>query len=341
MNALTYNFRPDRVTIMPHKKIGFNERMERLEKKLLPKKKNENSLKNLQVKKHSFNLSKSSKRNLRDSINTLICLSPAREITSKNKKLYNYRGSFITLTLPSEQKNTDLEIKECLNLFLTDLRRVYDLKNYVWKAEIQRNGNIHFHIVIDIYIHVNVIRNYWLKSLRNTNQVAEYQKKFSNMSLMEYYNYRKNQSVKNDKEVIPVFQNVKEAYIKGVRSKWLVPNCVDVRPIFSISAISFYLSKYLTKNSDEKDGERAKNFGRVWGRSQSLSKIKYRFPLTLKNDTIIKALKTAKKSLFKVYDYCSIIYYSLDNLPKWISKYIYRYIYDIGKTFNYPFVSLE
>ena len=59
---------------------------------------------------------------------------------------------FITLTLSDVQAHTDDSIKEhMLQPFLYWLQRYYNC-SYVWKAETQINGNIHFHIT-------NVIRN--------------------------------------------------------------------------------------------------------------------------------------------------------------------------------------
>lgn len=162
------NIYPNRISVYSKREFAYNEKIENQFKASNPKEfkelyKNSNPQpRNLKVKKHSFNLSKNSKKTLIDSVGTLVALSKPRTIFRKNRKpIYNYRASFITLTLPSTQEVSDVNIKECLNLFFTDLRRVYKLKNYVWKAELQKNGNIHFHIIIDVYIDYNVLLNYW------------------------------------------------------------------------------------------------------------------------------------------------------------------------------------
>lgn len=69
---------------------------------------------------------------------------------------------FITLTLSDKQMHTDNEIKRnMLNTFLITLGRSHGMVNYLWKAEKQKNGNIHFHIVTDIFIDKHQLNFLW------------------------------------------------------------------------------------------------------------------------------------------------------------------------------------
>lgn len=81
----------------------------------------------------------------------------------KNAKS-GYLCTFLTLTLPAAQKHTDTEITQyCLNPFLTYARKVWKVKYYVWKKELQENGNLHFHLVTDRYIDNKCLRREWNK----------------------------------------------------------------------------------------------------------------------------------------------------------------------------------
>ena len=89
-------------------------------------------------------------------------------IKQKIEKRFNYKImkekqlSLITLTLSEKQKHDDKYIKRnMLNHFLVSLSRKYGIDNYIWKAEYQKNGNIHFHIVIDKYIKWQSVRATW------------------------------------------------------------------------------------------------------------------------------------------------------------------------------------
>lgn len=54
-----------------------------------------------------------------------------------------------------------------LNSVLTSLRSRYNLKHYLWIAERQKNGTIHYHIAIFQYIKVRIINELFKGSLRN------------------------------------------------------------------------------------------------------------------------------------------------------------------------------
>lgn len=92
-----------------------------------------------------------------------------------NKGTWSFRLAFLTLTLPSQQVHTDKEIKkECLDLFLQALRDKYNVTKYVWRAELQQNNNIHYHIVIDRFIHHKDIRKLWNKYVNRLEYVDKY-----------------------------------------------------------------------------------------------------------------------------------------------------------------------
>jgi hypothetical protein len=81
--------------------------------------------------------------------------------------------TFVTLTLSSKQKHTDNEIKrKMLTPFIQRLIRTERVTQYFWRAESQKNGNIHFHIIIDRYIHHSRVRNIW-NSFQDQNGYIE------------------------------------------------------------------------------------------------------------------------------------------------------------------------
>lgn len=72
--------------------------------------------------------------------------------------------TFITLTLSALQHHGDKEIKrEMLDRFIIAMQRNGKMRSYIWKAEAQQNGNIHFHIVTHSYIQKEFISNTWNK----------------------------------------------------------------------------------------------------------------------------------------------------------------------------------
>tara|TARA_R110000782_G_scaffold102531_1_gene189713 strand:- start:167 stop:1150 length:984 start_codon:yes stop_codon:yes gene_type:complete len=319
-------FYPNRITISYRKAYTFGHTVD----KLLSHSYNKESLKNLGKKKTSLNLSKTSIRNIRDSILTMYSLSKPRTIQISNKKfIYNYRQSFITLTLPSLQKHTDVEIKKCLDRFLTDMRRIYKINNYVWKAELQKNQNIHFHLVIDKYINYNSMLFYWNKSINILGYVDNYSAKMSRLSLNEYALLRK--------------LDIKDcvySYKKGVKNDWKQPNSIDVRSVFNSKNVAQYIGNYIAKDNDKDvDLNRVAIFGRIWSRSTSLSSLKYKNKISYDEikEYINELISYGTNVKQCVYDYCTVIYVNVDTLNSKLKKQFNTMLYGNAKLYNYPF----
>ena len=87
--------------------------------------------------------------------------------------------TFITLTLCSEQVHSDQEVKRLmLNRFLIELQRYHGVKKYLWVAEKQKNGNIHFHICIDQPIWWTKIRDRWNAIQASFGYVDSFENKY-------------------------------------------------------------------------------------------------------------------------------------------------------------------
>lgn len=96
------------------------------------------------------------------------------EVKGNERKLV-----FLTLTLSAVQVHPDQEIKsKILKPFMRWLRENQSCTNYIWKAEVQKNGNIHFHVIIDQFVSKDEIRVKWNESQDNLGYHQRYQVKF-------------------------------------------------------------------------------------------------------------------------------------------------------------------
>lgn len=88
----------------------------------------------------------------------------------KNEKAYR-KPTFCTLTLPVKvSAEHDSFIKE--NLFDTFIDNIVSNRNvkcYVWRAEAQLNGNIHFHIVFDRFLDYKQLKKSWYRLLKSND----------------------------------------------------------------------------------------------------------------------------------------------------------------------------
>lgn len=219
--------------------------------------------KNLEKNTHSGYLSDKATKKLKNAINWLVHSAKNNLIKNeKTGKRFTHRISFITLTLPFKQGDlSDQKIKSLLlNPFLTLLRVKYQMNSYVWKAEAQENGNIHFHITTDVYIPHEELRFLWNRLILKKGLMAGYSDKFSKMNYEEFKNYSKSQSKVSDQVIL-------KRYLYGKSTNWENPNSTDIKNVKKAKDLAAYLATYMGK----KDSEKRPISGRIWGCSYNLS----------------------------------------------------------------------
>lgn len=169
-----------------------------------------NAKENVIKKNYNVELSISSKKQIIACINWIIAQAKKkRYFSEKTNKYYFFRVNFITLTLPSTQIHCDNTIKSvALNQFITELKKKNKEVKYFWRAEKQSNGNIHFHLVTDMYIHYEKLRNMWNRCINKLGYVDRFE----------------------------------------LAHKHNNPNSTDVHAIKNIRNLGAYLSKYVSKN---------------------------------------------------------------------------------------------
>lgn len=295
----------------------------------------------IKIKKGNIELSYSAKKKLYNAINWLVYNSAPRTIQyDSGKQLKNFQVSFVTLTLPVKQFHTSQEIKEkCLNRFFVDLRKKYKVKNYIWKAEFQKNGNIHFHVTLDKFIHYMALRSVWNDAIEVLGYVSKYQSKFINLTFDQYVAQRRINSANQDQ--------IRSAFNFGVKSAWKKPNTTDVKKVRNVRQLAGYLTKYMAKglvsNSKPTNAQRkaVKEFsGRIWFCSQSISKlgtVKLFYSIKLRN--IIYQLEKLKGVLISQSDYAKTILFGKSKLPAEIKEWLRQELLSHAIKNFYPFPS--
>lgn len=283
-----------------------------------------------------FEISVNARKNLIEKINWLYFLSKSRyQKTASGKELFNFRINFVTLTLPAKQFHNTAEItKNGFNHFLTELRKAYNIENYVWRLEFQQNGNVHYHLVTDVFLDYSDIRDRWNRILLKLGYVQKYTEKHAKMSLNDYVNeYSKGDYSK--------FELLKKRYYIGRSSGWSQPNSVDVKPVLGQKKIAFYISKYFSKksknrvNCNELDNEENSKGLRLWFCSRSLSKLKKISDFIPAFDVDVLSHILTDSTIFKVvHQYCTVIYFSVANLVSKskgiISQLLRRYAFSLN-----------
>lgn len=205
---------------------------------------------------HSGHISSNSARKIRNAVEWLLAAAEEKYLYSKkSKRFYKWKLSFLTLTLPTQGTHSDIMVKSILNSFLTLAKYNYGLHSYIWKAEPQRRGVIHFHITSDCYMWKNSVKFEWNRllskhGLLNGHSDAPTTKIHSTYRVQNMAAYLTKYFIKPPAKFIkPPFKNkyggLAISY-KGDEDKV----SVDFKNVFYIRPIQ----------------------GRLWGCSQSLSK---------------------------------------------------------------------
>ncbi len=189
-------------------------------------------------RKNEYNgfMSPATKRKVRTILTTWIKAIDSNLKRSKlDKSTPPRRLTFVTLTLSQKQEHSDNEIKrKMLNRFLITCQRKHNVKYYFWRAEKQKNGNIHFHIVLDAFIDKRVIQDMW-----NNIQM--------DFNYLDYY--------------------------FAINNHYKAPS-TDVGVLQSKENAVAYVLKYVTKNPDDLKSKKLKVAGRIWSCSKELRELK-------------------------------------------------------------------
>lgn len=215
--------------------------------------------------KHSIN-------KLKNSINWMLLFADKKTVYSKKcyidkkgvpRHKFSFRLAFLTVTLTSDQKHSDKYIKEhMLQPLLYWLSR-YFKASYVWKAETQLNGNLHFHITIDTFVPWRSVRAKW-------NQICA---KHGYCKIM--------QDGSNDKgdAAIKINAICNENDLAKTIGGYLTKGSIEEKNHYAIKKKQFSLQEviekypYITCNIETRKHYSRFVDGRIWGCSESLSKI--------------------------------------------------------------------
>jgi len=153
------------------------------------------------------------------------------KVKGKMNALFNLKCSrkfmaFYSVSFPSGTNDDEAFI--CWNYFLTCLRKKFNLTNYVWISERQKNGILHFHMLTNNYMPILSINR--AMAIIINNQVIKGLMKWGESSI-DKFNGVDVDSIFNSKRHKKTGKNMNPAEIRN----W----------------IAKYVTKYVTKNNDK------------------------------------------------------------------------------------------
>lgn len=238
---------------------------------------------NLKDNYHHKKISEPAKRKIKKAINYLIYTAhPKKTYNNRTKSYFSFKVNFITLTLSSTQIHSDNEIKKrLLNQFLIEANKKWNVQNYVWKAERQRNGNIHFHILTDKFIPWNELRNTWNRIQNKMGYIDRFIEK-NGSKVPNSTDIHSLQKISNIYDYVTKYmcKNGQSNRLKVSRSSLGLPD----KSQWKVRSVSLNALKFLRKEAD---------IGRLWGCNYSLSHIEG--AQAELNDEILKEIAQLQK----------------------------------------------
>lgn len=149
---------------------------------------NENYLKNFftedkEHKSYSGKLSPGAKKRLTKSIELLLQSVKRQMIkTPYSNNLMPFKISHCCVTIADNIRTIPAKEchKTCLEPFILWMRRKYGMSSFIWKAEHQQRGQLHYHIVSDCFIPKENIRQKWNELQREAGYLDDWYKKNQN-----------------------------------------------------------------------------------------------------------------------------------------------------------------
>jgi hypothetical protein len=270
---------------------------------------------NLQNNSNRNKLSSKAKSKAKKAIVYLLHCAKEKEVYNiKYNSKFKFKVSFLTLTIPSIQQHTDQQIKEeCLNQLFVELKKNYNLKHYIWKAERQRNGNIHFHILSDKYLPYKEMNARWNRIIEKLGYVSAYEKihKKKNPPTTDIHSLKK---VNNVVAYILKYMIKENATNRGkLKRNIFTPTKKFVKGNRSLSDnVLNYLGKLATS-------------GRIWSCSQSLSNLKgAQGILDDEIDKEIESIKNKANTYKFEKDYITCLYFKPNNINEKETPILYK-----------------
>lgn len=157
---------------------------------------------------YSGKVTDGARKRLLKAIDILLQVTPIRTIFNPvTQKFQPFQLNFVTLTISSSEIiDAKTAYRQLMKPYLRKLRKNHDF-SYIWKAELQKRGQLHYHLATNTYLPWSDIRNNWNNLQRSAGLLQEY----------------------------------------GMKHGHYDANSTDVHAISHINDVGAYLSKYLSK----------------------------------------------------------------------------------------------
>lgn len=268
-------------------------------------------------KAYSGGMSQGSRKRLAKSITLMTQAIKPRWIFNPVTKLRDYHTfSFITLTVASNKNITARQAYDTLlGAFLDWMTKTIGDKNplaktYIWKAELQQRGQIHYHITTPAFIHHKEIRAKWNELQRKAGLLEDFASQYGHFKPPSTEIKKTRHIRKMDRYLIKELAKTVDA--KKLYARRVVDSLVKAGEIPEEKRKDF---------EEEYTGGEYKTIGKIWGCSSNLLGVNYyTCEFTSAHERLIEQWVNEGKAWQKTEDFFSIIYCDNVDPPDLMSK---------------------
>lgn len=134
---------------------------------------------------YSGNLSPGGRKRLLNSLDLMIQRSPPKRIlNTESGKFFDFRLNFVTLTLTNSGRviTASEAYQTLLAPWLRYMKQKQGLSDYLWKAELQQNGQIHYHIATNTFLPMRIVRWRWNNLARKERLLDNFAKQYGHFN---------------------------------------------------------------------------------------------------------------------------------------------------------------
>lgn len=170
-----------------------------------------------QHKTYSGGMTAHAQKRIRRAVEILVMCSPEQKVWNPvSQRPCTFRLTFATITISDRNLIPHREAYERgLKPLLRVLRTRYAWEHYIWKAELQQRGQIHWHITGNRFLDYRYLKSEW-------NNIQ-----YRNGWLTDYH----------------------------ARTQSWAPNSVDIHAVHNVQRLDLYLAKYIAKSGAQIQGK--------------------------------------------------------------------------------------
>jgi hypothetical protein len=224
---------------------------------------------------------------------------------------YQYHTfSFLTLTIASPKNITARQAYDnLLAPFLDWMRKTMQVKTYIWKAELQKRGQIHYHITTPAWIHHREIRNKWNALQRSAGLLDDY--------ATEHGHFNPNSTdVHNTRNI----RKMDQYLVKELAKSFAAVNVEAINEVNNLVARGELEPSLADEKIKEIEEKKITTIGKIWDCSNDLAGVGYfTIPLTGHHRQQILQWIKEKKAREKTEDFYQLVYVDDADPPEILS----------------------